>query len=102
MNILFSGNDNVFDGILTCMLSIFKRTKTEEPFVIYVLTMDVARVKPEYIAIEDEKIAFLEEIAREYNPLNKVIKIDVTEIYEKEFANSVIVPHIRYFGCLLI
>ena len=87
MNILFSGNDNVFDGILTCMLSIFKRTKTEEPFVIYVLTMDVARVKPEYIAIEDEKIAFLEEIAREYNPLNKVIKIDVTEIYEKEFAN---------------
>lgn len=87
MNILFSGNDNVFDGILTCLLSIFKRTKTKEPFVIYILTMDVSRVKPEYIEIKDEKITFLEKVAKEYNPQNKIIKIDVTEIYEREFAN---------------
>lgn len=87
MNILFSGNDNVFDGILTCLLSVFKRTKTTEPFQIYILTMDVSRVKPEYIAIKDEKIAFLEEVAREYHPENKIIKIDVTDIYEREFAN---------------
>lgn len=87
MNILFSGNDNVFDGILTCMLSILKRTEAREPFNVYVLTMDVSRVKPEYIAIEDEKIAFLEKVAREYNPDNKIIKIDVTDIYEREFAN---------------
>ncbi len=87
MNILFSGNDSVFDGILTCLLSVFKRTKTTEPFCVYILTMDVSRVKPEYIAIKDEKIAFLEEVAREYNPQNKIIKIDVTDIYEREFAN---------------
>lgn len=87
MNILFSGNDGVFDGILTCMLSIFKRTKVQEPFSIYILTMDVSRVKPEYIAIKDEKIAFLQEIAKEYNPENRIIKIDVTDIYETEFAN---------------
>lgn len=87
MNILFSGNDNVFDGILTCMLSILKRTETKEPFCVYVLTMDVSRMKPEYIAIKDEKIAFLEEIAKEYNSQNKIMKVDVTEIYEKEFAN---------------
>lgn len=88
MNILFSGNDNVFDGILTCLLSVFKRTEVKEPFVVYVLTMDVSRIKPEYIAIKDEKIAFLEEVAQKYNPENKIIKIDVTEIYEREFANS--------------
>lgn len=88
MNILFSGNDGVFDGILTCMLSIFKRTKVKEPFTIYVLTMDVSRVKPEYIAIDDGKIEFLQEVAKKYNPQNKVVKIDVTDIYEKEFANS--------------
>ena len=88
MNILFSGNDNVFDGILTCLLSVFKRTEVKEPFVIYILTMDVSRIKPEYIAIKDEKIAFLTEIARKYNPDNRIVKIDVTEIYEKEFANS--------------
>lgn len=87
MNILFSGNDNVFDGILTCLLSIVKRTEAKEPFCVYVLTMDVSRVKPEYIAISDEKIAFLQEVASEYNPENKIIKIDVTDIYEREFAN---------------
>lgn len=88
MNILFSGNDNVFDGILTCMLSVFKRTESKEPFTIYILTMDVSRIKPEYIAIKGEKIAFLEEVAKGYNPGNRVIKIDVTDIYEREFANS--------------
>lgn len=87
MNILFSGNDNVFDGILTCLLSIFKRTKSKEPFKVYILTMDVSRMKPEYIAIKDEKIAFLENIAKEYHPENEIIKIDVTGIYEQEFAN---------------
>ena len=30
-NILFSGNDKVFDGILTCMLSAFKRTADPRP-----------------------------------------------------------------------
>lgn len=88
MNILFSGNDNVFDGILTCMLSVFKRTRSSEPFTIYVLTMDVSRIKKEYIPIKDEKIEFLTKVAREYNPANRILKIDVTEIYEKEFANS--------------
>lgn len=87
MNILFSGNDNVFDGILTCLLSIFRRTKTREPFDVYILTMDVSRIKPEYIPIQDEKVAFLEEVARQYHPGNQIMKLDVTEEYEREFAN---------------
>lgn len=87
MNILFSGNDKVFDGILTCMLSIFKRTTVTEPFTIYVLTMDVSHIKPEYTAISDEKIAFLEKEAQVYNPKNRIIKLDVSDIYMREFAN---------------
>ena len=87
MNRLFSGNDNVFDGILTCLLSILKRTKSAEPFTVYILTMDVSRIKPEYIAIKDQKVAFLQEIVREYNPQNKIIKIDVSDIYAREFAS---------------
>ena len=35
INVLFAGNDGVFDGILTCMLSIFLRTTTKEPFTFY-------------------------------------------------------------------
>lgn len=87
MNLLFSGNDKVFDGVLSCLLSIFKRTETKEPFRIYVLTMDVSHIKPEYLPIDDESIEYLEGIAKEYNSENRVIKVDVTDIYNREFAN---------------
>ena len=86
INILFSGNGKVFDGVLTCMLSILKRTKTTEPFCVYVYTMDVTRIKPEYTAISQEMIAFLDEVVKEYNAQNQVLRIDVTDLYEQYFA----------------
>ena len=86
INLLFSGNSGVFDGVLTCMLSIFKRTMTDEPFRIFVYTMDVSRIKPEYTPISDAQIAFLDEIAKTYNAENEILKVDVTDLYEKEFG----------------
>lgn len=87
INILFCGNDKVFDGVLTTSLSIFKRTQTTEPFCIYIFTMDITRIKPEYIAIDDKKIKFLQDVAKKYNPQNIVKKIDVGDLYQKEFAH---------------
>lgn len=85
-NILFSGNTGVYDGILTCMLSIFKRSHTKEPFCIYVYTMNVSHIRADYIPISDAQIAFLNRVSADYNKKNRVIKVDVTEIYQKEFA----------------
>ncbi len=87
INVLFSGNSKVLDGVLTCMLSIFKRSDTKEPFRFYIYTMDITRIKPEYTAIRQEEVEYLENIAKEYNPQNQVIRVDVSEIYEKEFAH---------------
>ena len=87
-NIMFCGNSKVFDGVLTCMLSIFKRTETKEPFSISILTMDVSHLNPDYTCIDDNMISFLDKVAKSYNAENEVRKIDVTEIYNKEFANS--------------
>ncbi|MCQ2523407.1 MAG: hypothetical protein MJ123_03630 [Lachnospiraceae bacterium] len=86
INVLFSGNDRVFDGVLTCMLSIFKRSTAKRPFRFYILTMDVSHIKPEYKAISEDLCIFLEEVARKYNTDNRVIRIDVTELYNKEFG----------------
>lgn len=86
-NILFSGNDKVFSGMLTCMLSIFKRSDDKEPITFYVFTLDVSHIKPEYKAVTDKQIAFLDKIAKEYNEEHRVIKVDVTDIYQREFAN---------------
>ena len=86
INILFSGNGKVFDGVLTCILSILKRTKTIEPFCIYVYTMYVTRIKPEYTPISGEMIEFMDGVAKEYNAKNQVLRVDVTDLYEQYFA----------------
>lgn len=88
INILFCGNDKVFDGALTTILSILKRTDTKEPFTFYIYTMDVSHIKPEYKAFSDRQIAFLDETVKSYNQENRVVKIDVRKLYDREFANS--------------
>lgn len=86
INILMCGNRGVFDGVLTCALSIFKRTETREPFSFYLLTMDVSHLREDYLPITEEQRAFLEEVARSYNELNRIELIDVSDLYAKEFA----------------
>lgn len=85
-NVLFSGNKSVFDGILTCMLSIFKRTTSSEPFCFYVMTMDVSHLRDDFLSVTDDQIDFLDKLTKKYNPESMVKKIDVTEIYKKEFS----------------
>lgn len=85
INLLLSGNERVFDGALSELISITNKTK--EPVNCYILTMDLTRVKPEYTAINDEQIEFLNEVVKSKNPDNNITKIDVTDLYEGEFCN---------------
>ena len=48
--------------------------------------MDITRIRPEYTAISEKEVQYLDDIAKSYNTQNTVIRIDVTELYEKEFA----------------
>lgn len=86
INLLFCGNEKVFDGALTELISITNNTK--ESINCYIFTMDVTRLKKEYRPISDEQVAFLNKVVKEKNPDNKVTKIVVTEIYDKEFKGS--------------
>lgn len=85
INILLCGNQKVFDGALSELLSITNRTK--ETIRCYIFTMDVSRIKPDYTCITDEQIEFLNQVVKSKKEENEVIKIDVTELYEKEFGN---------------
>lgn len=85
-NILFCGNDKVFDGILTAMLSIFMRTKSKEPFTFFIFTMDVSHLDKRFTPLSDAQANFLDETAKSYNSENKVQKIDVTKIYMENFS----------------
>ncbi len=85
VNILFCGNDKVFDGMLTCALSILKRTESKEPFTFYVFTMDVSHLKDSYVPVSERQMAFFEEVIKGYNPENRAVLVDVTSLYREEF-----------------
>lgn len=84
INILLCGNKKVFDGALTELLSIINRTK--ETINCYIFTMNLSRLKSDYLSITDEQIKFLNEVVQEKNKNNKVLKIDVTNLYEEQFG----------------
>jgi len=86
VNILFCGNDKVFDGMLTCALSILKRTESKEPFTFYVFTMDVSHINQSYLPVTDRQIEFFNDVIKKYNNQNQAVKIDVTQYYNQEFA----------------
>ena len=70
VNLLLCGNKKVFDGALTQLISITNRTA--EIINCYIFTMNLERINSEYLSITNEK--------------NRVQKIDVTKIYEKELG----------------
>lgn len=86
INILFCGNDRVFDGILSCALSILKRTDTNEPFCFFIFTMDVSYLREEYRPIGEGQVDFFRKVIEEYNEKNEAVLIDVTGLYKREFS----------------
>lgn len=85
VNILLCGNKKVFDGALTQLISMTNRTK--EDITCYIFTMDVSRLNPDFVSITDEQVEFLDQVVKSKNENNKVVKVDVTDIYEKEFSH---------------
>jgi len=86
INVLYCGNDKVFDGMLTGALSALMRTATSEPFVFHVFTMDASHIKPEYLPVSGKQMRFFEKTVKEYNPGNSCVLHDVGEYYRKEFG----------------
>lgn len=85
-NILFCGNDRVFDGALTCMLSAVRRTASRDPFCVYLFTMDGTHLRDTYRPITARQADCLADTLRAYNPDSRVVLHDVTDLYAAEFA----------------
>ncbi len=71
INLLLCGNKKVFDGALTQLISITNKTKRD--ITCYIFTMDVSRIKPDYVSITDEQVEFLEQVVKSKNINNKII-----------------------------
>lgn len=87
VNLLLCGNRRVFDGALTLLISMTNRT--QESIHCYIMTMNLERVREDFLPITDEQIAFLNHVVKAKNPRNLVEKLNVTESYEQEFHECV-------------
>lgn len=91
INLLYCGNDKVFDGVLTSALSVVRRLERPRQLTIYLYTMDLTRMDPKYTPMTDRHAELLERTLREHNPDTWVTLFDVTELYEanlRENANE--------------
>ena len=86
INVLLCGNRGVLDGMITVILSALMRNRKDTPYRFYIFTMDVSYINEGYIPITDADAAFLDRLAKGYNPENSVIRIDVTAIYQRELG----------------
>ena len=86
VNVLMCGNDQVFDGVLTCALSLLKRTESPEPFCFYIYTMDVSHLKESYRPITQRQMDFFQGVLKQYNPENCARLCNVTDLYIQEFS----------------
>lgn len=90
-DILFCGNDKVFDGVLTASLSIVRRLEKPRPITIHIFTMELTRVSPNYLPMTEDHAQFIRSALQKHNPETFVKLYDVTALYElhlKENANE--------------
>ena len=83
INLLLCGNKRVFDGALSELISITNKTK--EPVHCYIFTMHLERLNSNFLSITDQQVQFLEKVIKSKNVKNEITKIDVTDLYNKEF-----------------
>ena len=88
MNVLYCGNKKVFDGVLTSALSIVMRFSSPRPLRIYLFTMNLTRLNPQYTAIEKAQAAHTERALKKFNPDTKVLLHDVTDLYETHLKGN--------------
>ena len=86
INLLLCGNEKVFDGALSQLVSIINRTKFD--INCYIFTMDATRLNENFKPITDQQVKFLDKVVKRKNISSSVKKVDVTDIYNKEFMGS--------------
>ena len=85
INVLFCGNDGVFDGFLTGALSLMKRSDRREPFHFMIFTMDVTRLDPRFTPLSSDHAALFRKVIEGYHPDNFLTVYDVSDLYDAQF-----------------
>lgn len=86
INICYSGNKGIFEGLLLAVMSLAKTT--EEELCVHVLTMDLTNENPKFAPFSEEQFEILNKIVKEKNPKSRVLKVDVTNEYIEHLSKG--------------
>lgn len=86
INLLFTGNDKIFDGLAISLISIVKHCK--QPLNVHVLTMDLKEIHPNYKPLDEEKVEVLQKYIQQANPNSKILLHDVTDLFKEKNKDS--------------
>ena len=86
INILFGGNEKVFDGLLLCLLSMSKHT--HEPLNIFILTADVRELNPNFKPISEDQIEILNNVLKQKNSKSRVTRIHLGQEFNSWIHSS--------------
>lgn len=81
MNILYSGDENIIDGLLISILSLLKNT--DRVLNIYVLTMKYETEEKSYNAMPESYIKYLDKLIKKKNKKNFIELHDITKEVNK-------------------
>jgi len=86
INLLYSGNYKVFDGLLISVLSMVKHTK--EQLNVKFLTMDLRDRDARFLPINQSHADYVNKIIKDVNPKSNFEIIDVTQLFKDNLALS--------------
>lgn len=87
INLMFAGNQKVFDGMIITLLSLIKHTSSGVN--VYCLTMDLQDIDDKYIPINEQQATILRNILKKKNPKSNLYLLDLTDIFRSEMDMSV-------------
>ena len=87
INLLFTGNDKILDGLTIALVSITKHCK--QPLNVHVLTMDLQHINPNYKPLSREQVLALEERIKLVNANSCIALHDVTNLFNEKNKDSV-------------
>lgn len=79
MNILYSGDSNMRDGLLISILSLLEHV--EEPLHIYILTAAINNGEKQFAPLGQEDADFFNNLVKKENPENDVRRVDITDLF---------------------
>lgn len=86
IDVIYAGNDLMFDGLLLSTLSMVRRTK--EDIHIHFLTMDFSHLNPKYKPFTSKQAEFIRNELRKYNPNLEFSIIDTTKEFNELLKNK--------------